>query len=237
MRLATLAISGLLLLAAIVTAADDDNASIKRSRSFRPRIKTSSSSNAAENPEPEASSSGDQTRRQPPVRTRNRVPRPPIITPPPLVRALDDADDEETSFTLSRGAGIGGPVRQQDDDDDADDSSVETPRFIPSRGGSGNLSPSKDSTRSSTPSSSTPSRSPLAPKLSAPNSDGYKVVCYYTNWSQYRQKIGKFLPENIDPHLCTHIIFAFGWIKNGKLTSFEANDVSNSPDGKAGMTL
>jgi chitinase len=38
------------------------------------------------------------------------------------------------------------------------------------------------------------------------------------------------LPENIDPFLCTHIIFAFGWIKNGKLTSFESNDLA--ADGK-----
>jgi chitinase len=73
----------------------------------------------------------------------------------------------------------------------------------------------------------------LAPKLNAPNADGYKVVCYYTNWSQYRTKIGKFLPENIDPFLCTHIIFAFGWIKNGKLTSFESNDLT--ADGKQGL--
>ncbi len=50
-----------------------------------------------------------------------------------------------------------------------------------------------------------------------------------------RPKIGKFLPENIDPFLCTHVIFAFGWIKNGKLTSFEANDVSTTPDGKEGL--
>lgn len=67
----------------------------------------------------------------------------------------------------------------------------------------------------------------MAPKLSAPNKDGYKIVCYYTNWSQYRPKIGKYLPEYLDPFLCTHVIFAFGWIKNGKLTSFEANDVVN----------
>ena len=235
MRLATLAISGLLLAAIVAAADNDEGTSVKRSRSFRPRIKSSPSS-AAENPESQQQeSSDDQVRRQPPVRTRNRVPRPPIITPPPLVRALDDADEEEASFTLSRGAGIGGPVRQQDDDDE-DESSVETPRFIPSRGGSGNLSPGKESTSSRSPrpsSSSTPSRSPLAPKLSAPNSDGYKVVCYYTNWSQYRQKIGKFLPENIDPNLCTHIIFAFGWIKNGKLTSFESNDLA--ADGKQGF--
>jgi len=26
-----------------------------------------------------------------------------------------------------------------------------------------------------------------------------QLVCYYTNWSQYRTKIGKFLPEDIQP--------------------------------------
>ena len=58
-------------------------------------------------------------------------------------------------------------------------------------------------------------------------------MCYYTNWSQYRPKIGKYLPEYLDPHLCTHVIFAFGWIKNGKLTSFEASDVAST--GKPGL--
>jgi len=58
-------------------------------------------------------------------------------------------------------------------------------------------------------------------------------VCYYTNWSQYRPKHGKFLPEDIDPDLCTHIIFAFGWLKKGKLSSFESND--ETKDGKVGL--
>ena len=53
-------------------------------------------------------------------------------------------------------------------------------RNIPSRG-SNTFSPSRGSS-----SQSKPPKSPLAPKLSAPNSDGYKVICYYTNWSQYR---------------------------------------------------
>ncbi|XP_027204331.1 chitinase 7 isoform X2 [Dermatophagoides pteronyssinus] len=51
-----------------------------------------------------------------------------------------------------------------------------------------------------------------------------RLVCYYTNWSQYRPKEGKFVPEDIDPFLCTHIIFSFGWMKANKLTSFDSTD-------------
>ncbi len=46
-------------------------------------------------------------------------------------------------------------------------------------------------------------------------------------------KIGKFLPEDIPADLCTHIIFAFGWLKKGKLSSFESND--ETKDGKIGL--
>lgn len=60
-----------------------------------------------------------------------------------------------------------------------------------------------------------------------------QLVCYYTNWSQYRTKIGKFMPEDIQPDLCTHIVFAFGWLKKNKLTSFESND--ETKDGKIGL--
>lgn len=58
-------------------------------------------------------------------------------------------------------------------------------------------------------------------------------MCYYTNWSQYRTKLGKFTPEDILPDLCTHLIFAFGWLKKGKLSSFESND--ETKDGKIGL--
>lgn len=60
-----------------------------------------------------------------------------------------------------------------------------------------------------------------------------KIVCYYTNWSQYRTKIGKFLPDDIPADLCTHLIYAFGWLKKGRLSSFESND--ETKDGVPGF--
>ena len=36
-----------------------------------------------------------------------------------------------------------------------------------------------------------------------------RVVCYYPNWPYYRNGNGKYLVENIDPSICTHIIYSF----------------------------
>lgn len=51
-----------------------------------------------------------------------------------------------------------------------------------------------------------------------------KLVCYFTNWSQYRSEPGRFLPENIDPFLCTHLIYGFAMMKNNEITTLEWND-------------
>ncbi|XP_055954951.1 chitinase-3-like protein 1 [Patella vulgata] len=65
-----------------------------------------------------------------------------------------------------------------------------------------------------------------------------KVVCYYANWSQYRAGSGKFLPEDINPKLCTHIIFAFAKLSGNLLETTEWNDNSwNYPRGLYQRTL
>ncbi|ETE67515.1 Acidic mammalian chitinase [Ophiophagus hannah] len=52
----------------------------------------------------------------------------------------------------------------------------------------------------------------------------YKLVCYVTNWAQYRKEPAKFTPDNIDPFLCTHLIFAFADMDNNQITTREWND-------------
>ena len=58
-------------------------------------------------------------------------------------------------------------------------------------------------------------------------------MCYYTNWSQYRPGDGRFVPENVDPFLCTHVIYAFAKLSGNHLAPFEWND--DSTDWSTGM--
>ncbi|XP_050466044.1 serine-rich adhesin for platelets-like [Cataglyphis hispanica] len=49
-----------------------------------------------------------------------------------------------------------------------------------------------------------------------------KIICYYTNWSVYRPGTAKFSPQNINPYLCTHLIYAFGgFTKDNALKPFD----------------
>jgi len=50
-------------------------------------------------------------------------------------------------------------------------------------------------------------------------------VCYYTNWSQHRGGNAKYLPGDIDPCLCTHLVFAYANIsEDNTLIPTELND-------------
>ncbi|XP_020019168.1 chitinase-3-like protein 1 [Castor canadensis] len=54
----------------------------------------------------------------------------------------------------------------------------------------------------------------------------YKLVCYYTNWSQYRDGDGSCFPDAINRFLCTHIIYSFANISNNEIDTWEWNDVT-----------
>lgn len=41
-------------------------------------------------------------------------------------------------------------------------------------------------------------------------------VCYVTNWSRYRPGEAKFEIEFIDPFMCSHIIYAYAIVDDGK---------------------
>ncbi|KAJ3601777.1 hypothetical protein NHX12_029541 [Muraenolepis orangiensis] len=46
-----------------------------------------------------------------------------------------------------------------------------------------------------------------------------------TNWAQYRPSSGKFTPDNIDPFLCTHVVYALATINSfNQLITTEWND-------------
>ena len=44
-----------------------------------------------------------------------------------------------------------------------------------------------------------------------------KVVCYYASWSARRPGIGRYSPEDVNAELCTHLIYAFGSLKDNRL--------------------
>ena len=46
----------------------------------------------------------------------------------------------------------------------------------------------------------------------------FSVMCYMTNWAHHRGGIGKFVPEDIEPNICTHIIYAFNALNADTLT-------------------
>lgn len=42
-----------------------------------------------------------------------------------------------------------------------------------------------------------------------------RIVCYWGTWANYRPKMGQFIPEEIDPSLCTNLIYSFAGLDEG----------------------
>ncbi|CAG9854034.1 unnamed protein product [Phyllotreta striolata] len=60
------------------------------------------------------------------------------------------------------------------------------------------------------------------------------VVCYFSSWTVYRPGNGSFKPDDIDPHLCTHINYAFvGLNPNGSINILDSWEAE--PSGLDGI--
>ncbi|KAF6206327.1 hypothetical protein GE061_017558 [Apolygus lucorum] len=46
----------------------------------------------------------------------------------------------------------------------------------------------------------------------SPTSDNGRFVCYHTSWGAYRPEAAKFVAKDINPYLCTHLIYAFAQV-------------------------
>jgi GH18 family chitinase len=71
----------------------------------------------------------------------------------------------------------------------------------------------------------------------------FKIVCYFSNWGKrdlYKKMLntfsllamkrpggGSMTPEDIDPCLCTHVIYAFSEMDNNQLTPMEKHDLKD----------
>ncbi|XP_021573666.1 oviduct-specific glycoprotein [Carlito syrichta] len=52
----------------------------------------------------------------------------------------------------------------------------------------------------------------------------YKLVCYFTNWAPNRPGPASILPHDLDPFLCTHLIFAFASMNNNQIVAKDLQD-------------
>ena len=85
------------------------------------------------------------------------------------------------------------------------------------------MAPTTKPQTQATKSQTKPTNSVVTTK-SSNNGGTQRIICYHTNWSQYRPGTQKFFPDNIDPSLCTHIIYSFAKFTNYELAAYEWND-------------
>lgn len=47
----------------------------------------------------------------------------------------------------------------------------------------------------------------------------HKLVCYFAGWAQSRPGPASILPRDLDPFLCTHLIFAFASMNDNRIVA------------------
>ncbi|KAB0395297.1 hypothetical protein E2I00_003011, partial [Balaenoptera physalus] len=56
------------------------------------------------------------------------------------------------------------------------------------------------------------------------NGAAHKLVCYFTNWAFSRPSPASILPRDLDPFLCTHLVFAFASMNNNQIVPKDPQD-------------
>ncbi|CAH1110937.1 unnamed protein product [Psylliodes chrysocephalus] len=65
-----------------------------------------------------------------------------------------------------------------------------------------------------------------------PTSSSHNIACYFASWAVYRNLSGTFDVYNIDPHLCTHVYFAFVELnEDGSLLILDKWESNDENDG------
>lgn len=68
------------------------------------------------------------------------------------------------------------------------------------------------------------------------NDKPYKVVCYWGTWAFYRQgPDGKFQAEDINPNICTHVIYGFAKLQGNKIALYDPDLDTGDTDWHSGM--
>ncbi|NP_999235.1 oviduct-specific glycoprotein precursor [Sus scrofa] len=58
------------------------------------------------------------------------------------------------------------------------------------------------------------------------NGAAHKLVCYFANWAFSRPGPASILPRDLDPFLCTHLVFAFASMNDSQIVAKDARDES-----------
>jgi hypothetical protein len=64
------------------------------------------------------------------------------------------------------------------------------------------------------------------------NNKKRNVICYFSNWASLREGDGKFVPENIDASLCSHVFYAFASLNPDSLEIVPASPRNDIDNGK-----
>ncbi|XP_057649332.1 chitinase-like protein 3 [Chionomys nivalis] len=67
----------------------------------------------------------------------------------------------------------------------------------------------------------------LALLLNSHLGSSYQLMCYYNNVARNRPGLGSFSPADIDPCLCTHLIYAFASMWSNRITVRSMNDLTD----------